>query len=94
MKTVIDETSGTMTLIPQCKADRVLLLHLMNCSDLTQFSAYIALEQSKNYNEMTDDLGVPVTLIDRYPVENVTNVTSAPNRLTNQSSSLIGFDRY
>jgi hypothetical protein len=67
MKTLIDNESGAIVFIPQNTGDKNLLLHLMNCTDLTQFSEYLNAEQRISKHTMTSDLGVPVEEFSDYP---------------------------
>ena len=68
MKHLIDLEYGSLVLIPETALDKRLLFHLMNCSDLSQFTQYVELEQKSNPSPMTTDLGVNVKNIEMYPV--------------------------
>lgn len=68
MLTNIDYTNGQVTFTPESHADRVLLVHLMNCADLREFSAYIEHAEKIVKEPMTSELGVPVSDVTRYPI--------------------------
>ena len=100
MKYIIEHHSGTVILTPDSPADRLLLFHLMNCSDISHFSEYIKYENTK---DMTLDLGIPYRQFTGY-LDNdetssmsvpVTDITSEPG-LTERDTdrvALIGFNR-
>ena len=100
MKNIVDKVTGVLVLIPECPADRLLLFHLMNCSDMCHFSNYIKYENSA---DMTLDLGVPYaqfkgylgdddTSYIRIPVTDTTPVPDDTEKNINRSA-LIGFNR-
>ena len=100
MKSIVDNVTGTLVLIPESPADRLLLFHLMNCSDLSHFSDYIKYENTK---DMTLDLGIPyrqfIGYLDNDETSSmsvpVTDITSEPG-LTERDIdrvALIGFNR-
>ena len=67
MKHLVDLEHGSLVLIPESAADRRLLFHLMNCSDLSQFTQYLELEQKNNPSPVTTDLDVSIKNIEMYP---------------------------
>ena len=100
MKHIIDHHSGTVVLSPESPADRLLLFHLMNCSDMSHFSEYIKYE---NTRDMTLDLGIPFSQFTGYLGDDktsfmkipVTDTASEPG-LTERDIdrvALIGFNR-
>ena len=97
MKSIVDNVTGTLVLIPESHPDRVLLFHLMNCSDMCQFSTYIKYEDPA---VMTIELGVPYDKFKNYLGEDHINIPvidkdSVPDN-TEKSinrATLIGFDR-
>ena len=100
MKSIVDKETGVLILVPESPADRLLLFHLMNCSDMSHFSDYIKYENTKdmslelnvpydkfkNYlgEDHTDHINIPVIDKDTVP----DNTEKSINRAT-----LIGFDR-
>ena len=58
MKHLVDQSTGSLILTPESEPDRLLLFHLMNCMDLSQFSEYLEVQQRINPAEITTDLGV------------------------------------
>ena len=68
MKTNIDYTTGSVTFTPESHSDRVLLFHLMNCADLSQFTEYLEYVHRLTDEPMTTDIGVPAESIDYYPI--------------------------
>lgn len=87
MRTLLDNSSGSTVFIPESDADTRLLYHLMNCVDLTQFSEYLSLETRYDNHPVTIDIGVPVELLDRYPVKDSRRTPSLPH------PTIIGFNR-
>ena len=68
MRTLIDNESGSIVFIPDNDADRRLLFHLLNCSDLSRFTNYLSLEQKIDPHTVTLDIGVSADMMDDYPV--------------------------
>ncbi len=66
MRILIDNKTGTMTLIPECDEDNRLLFHLINCNDLYEFSHYIRCETTDS-QPMTSDLDVTEQQLNTYP---------------------------
>jgi len=64
MRTLIDNDTGAIVLIPQSDGDKNLIFHLLDCSDLTRFSEYLALEQK---HPISSDLGCVVEEFAGYP---------------------------
>ena len=88
MKTIVCIKTGKVILVPESNRDTSLILHLLNCSDLSQFSEYLELEQQRNYQEITTDLDVPVPIIDKYPIwssRRAEDDTSPVNRSTGKN---------
>jgi hypothetical protein len=69
MKTLIDNKSGSIVLIPQSQADKNLIYHLLNCADISRFSEYMDMEQMIRPHTVTSDLGVPVEEFTGYPAD-------------------------
>ncbi len=69
MRTLIDDVSGAVCFIPESEADMLLLYHLMNCTNMNQFPEYLALEQKVDNRPVSSELGVPVSLLNSYPLE-------------------------
>ena len=100
MKSIVDKETGVLILVPESSADRLLLFHLMNCSDMCHFSNYIKYENSA---DMTLDLGVPYDKFKDYLGEDRTAYIKIPvidkNPVPDNTekpidrSTLIGFDR-
>jgi len=90
MKTILDNKTGTVIIMPESDPDTRLLYHLMNCADLTQFSEYLSLETRYDSQPVTNDIGVPVSLLDEYPISDRRRI-APQNRLTEKR--LIGFNR-
>ena len=65
MKHFIDVITGTIVFVPENTADRQLLFHLMNCSDLTRFPEYLE-ANSIPVDCMTPELGVPFSEYNGY----------------------------
>lgn len=59
----IDSESGQLTLTPDSETDRQLILALIDCEDLSQFSEYVAYHKLN----ITTDLRVPADTIKSYP---------------------------
>lgn len=68
MKNEINYTTGQVTFTPESHADRVLLMHLMNCADLREFSMYIEHAEKIVKEPMTSELGVSASDVTRYPI--------------------------
>ena len=77
MKNEINYTTGQVTFKPESHADRVLLVHLMNCADLREFSLYIEHAEKIVKEPMTSELGVPASDIEHYPI-----ITATVERVT------------
>ena len=56
MKHAIDNVTGVVVFIPENEQDRKALFHLMDCSDITEFSEYI--RNTGERDNITPDLGV------------------------------------
>ena len=67
MKNNICKLTGTLTLIPENDRDRQLLFHLMDCSDLSQFTNYLETFDNNIHNPFTVDLGITATECIEYP---------------------------
>ena len=69
MRHMLNE-NGTLVLIPESGNDVRLLYHLMNCTDLSQFSEYLLKERTAGElnKHVTLDLGVPAEDLEFYPV--------------------------
>ena len=67
MRHIIDKKTGQVTFIPDCQLDRQLLFHLMDCSDLSEFSMYVQNFPNITNCPMTADLGVPAEELIDYP---------------------------
>ena len=108
MKHAIDKTNGSITLSPECHEDRVLLYHLMNCSDLSKFTEYLEYSDKITDSEpMTTDLGVNSNQIDTFPILTATreqikndeysyhtvNRGESGKQSSLYTDSLIGFNR-
>ena len=102
MNIQINNVTGQLIITPESEPDKLLLYHLINCMDLTQFTGYL-IHQSIS-EPMTSDLGVTGEECIRYERQPVEWVTSSTGQTINQStgspvrdslytSSLIGFDR-
>ena len=100
MKNFTDNKTGVLLLIPESDADRRILYHIMNCSDLSQFEQYLSCKHIEPGTEITYDLGVPVEHIHDYPVtestgEHIHDRISETEPLLSHCSPvrLIGFNR-
>ena len=100
MKHSICKISGTVTLVPESDADRQLLFHLMDCSDLSQFTNYLETFDNNIHNQFTVDLGVSADELIGYPapcdpydggVKIWTN--PLPYRSNPKLQEMIGFNR-
>ena len=67
MKHLVNLENGSLVLIPETDSDNRLLFHLMNCSDLTQFTRYLDNISNLDPLPITTDLGVSVKNIEMYP---------------------------
>jgi len=67
MKHLINKTSGALTLVPESPEDKQLLFHLMDCSDLSQFTDYLETFDNNSHNPFTVDLGVSADECIGYP---------------------------
>ena len=92
MRTLLDSVTGVLTLIPDSEPDRRLIGHLCNCSDLTEFSSYIELEQKIDPAKFTTDLGVSVDQLKQYAQQH-DNRDSTKTRKIGNTVNLIGFNR-
>ena len=100
MKSIVDKETGVLVLIPESHADRLLLFHLMNCSDMSHFSNYIKYENTK---DMSLELNVPYDKFKNYLREDHTDHRNipvvgkgpVPDNIEKpiDRSTLIGFDR-
>ena len=68
MRTLIDNSTGTTVFIPDTDTDRMLLYHIMNCTDMSLFSDYLALQQKSDNQPVTLDTGVSADMLADYPV--------------------------
>ena len=105
MRHNINKINGQITLIPESAEDRVLLYHLLNCSDLSKFTEYLEYADKITDSEpMTTDIGVSSEELDTFPIltatrEEIRETLQLVNRGEpgKQSSlytgSLIGFNR-
>ena len=62
MITTIDSETGGLTLTPDSETDRQLILSLMDCTDLSQFTEYIEYHK----HSITTDLGISPETIKSY----------------------------
>ena len=92
MRTLLDSETGVLTLIPDSAPDRRLIGHLCNCSDLTEFSRYLKLEQRIDPAKITTDLGVSVDQLKQYAQQH-DDRDSTKTRFTGNTVNLIGFNR-
>ena len=95
MRHMIDKITGIVTFIPETEADRKALFHLMDCSDITQFSEYI--RKTGEQDNITQDLGVTAREAYGY-LEAEDYETQVTEQLVNRQpeitgTALIGFDR-
>ena len=67
MKHLVDLEHGSLVLIPETDSDNRLLFHLMNCSDLSQFTRYLDVMNKRDIAPITTDLGVTVKNLEMYP---------------------------
>ena len=95
MKHLVDQSTGTLVLIPESEPDKLLLFHLMNCMDLSQFSDYLEVQQRINPAEITTDLGVTGHECIEYTSKPIEPVHRSPDVTEKAISSgnLIGFNR-
>lgn len=94
MRTIVDSKTGILVLMPESKPDHRLIFHLINCSELSEFSRYLELEEQKD-REITESLEVTGEQLLTYPSKTTWERSEiAPvkgtgfNRL---SGNLIGF---
>ena len=94
MRHLIDKEVGVMTLLPESEADRMLLYHLMNCSDLREFSVYLKLSHSE-YTPLTVDLNISVDEATSYLEEQQEQHAhrTARQGTALEGGRLIGFNR-
>ena len=92
MKHLVDQSTGVIVLTPECDADRKILYHLINCSDLSQFSEYLEYQQKIDPAEITTDLGVPANRCHYYMSEPVDRLPEQTEKAI-QPGRLIGFNR-
>ena len=88
MRTITDNKTGILIMIPESTPDRELIGHLINCSDLAQFSTYLEVNKIDS-REITVDLGVPVERIDQYTEQH----EEQRSIKTGTTVNLIGFNR-
>ena len=88
MRTILDNETGMIIMIPDSEPDHRLLGHLINFSDLTEFSTYIACEQRQQKHTITVDLGVSVDRINQYMSQQ-----AARKQNDTFTGNLIGFNR-
>ena len=67
MRHTICNKTGALTLIPESDDDTELLFHLMDCSDLSQFTDYLQTFDNVSHHPFTTDLGVSGTELLEYP---------------------------
>jgi len=67
MKHIICKTNGALTLVPESEEDKQLLFHLMDCSDLSQFTDYLETFDNNSHNPFTVDLGISADECINYP---------------------------
>ena len=67
MKTIINKITGAVTLHPENDADLELLFHLMDCTDLSQFTNYLETFDNVCHHSFTTDLGVSADELLEYP---------------------------
>lgn len=94
MRTIVDSKTGILVLMPESKPDHRLIFHLINCSELSEFSRYLELEEQKD-REITESLEVTGEQLLTYPSKTTWERTETAlvdgtgfNRL---SGNLIGF---
>ena len=97
MKSMVDNVTGVLVLIPESEEDRLLLFHLMDCSQLNRFTEYLG--ASAEEENMTTDLGIEYTRFSGYlsarePVNRaaIDRADREPELPVN-STALIGFNR-
>jgi len=67
MRHLINKNNGALTLIPESHEDKQLLFHLMDCSDLSQFTDYLETFDNNIHNQFTVDLAIPADELIGYP---------------------------
>lgn len=67
MKTTINKETGAITLHPENDADRELIFHLMDCTDLSQFTNYVETFDNVSHHPFTTYLGVKKADLLSYP---------------------------
>jgi len=93
MRTIIDSKTGVMILFPDSELDRQLIGHLINCSDLSEFTTYLDVNKIDS-REITKDLGVAVDRIDQYTEQHDDRQPVKQSSIkTGQTVNLIGFNR-
>ena len=91
MKHLVDQSTGVLVLIPETEADRKTLYHLMNCSNLTEFTGYLSTCEPAEI-DITEDLGVSAKDCIKYISEPVHRLPKITERAIT-SGRLIGFNR-
>ena len=95
MKHAIDNVTGVVVFIPENEQDRKALFHLMDCSDLTEFSEYI--RKTGEQDNITQDLGVTARETYVFLVAEVYEAQVTEQLVNRQpeitGTALIGFDR-
>ena len=66
MRTIVDNETGALVMIPQSDKDHRLIFHLLNCSELSEFSRYLELENDKD-KEITETLEIAGEQLLTYP---------------------------
>lgn len=90
MKTIVDNKSGMMMLVPENDKDHRLIFHLINCCELSEFSKYLERENDTD-KEITESLDVDTDQLMAYPSKTQwQQVDRTPVRLDNRDSSMDG----